>query len=512
LLQRSEPREPTRARHFVRLETLHACLCAHSLGRTHSDAVGVVRALLHARLLPRVVSGSSAGAIGAAMLCTRTDAELEGVLDSWLSPPFQLFGAKRGVRGTLRHLLSKGVLHSPEARCCHSSCCQCIAPRRAHPSSHPRAPPGCPVARAQEYVAKLRRLLGELTFLDAFLRTGRILNIAVTAADTHEPPRLLNYLTAPHVLVWSAVACSSAFPFLFPPRELRARGAAGGEGRFCGAAGAAPGALRRWRDGSLEEDLPMRGLSEMFNVNYFVVAQCNPYLVPVLAAQRLLPRRAQLLVEWEAKHRLAQLARLFPSSRLLKMLCQPWGGDCNFVLPLTTFPLLRAAVNFSRDEILRAMEEGQRAVWAKRGAIEATCGVELAFDAELARLAGAARAAQQVEARAAAGRSARLRGGLPSWLDLRPLGLAANSDSASDAASLPRGSLDDLQEEGAAAAAAEGVAEEQAGEEAEEAEGGGAAAAAAAAGGDGEGLQLEGGAEAFRDLSELALGLDAIAP
>ncbi len=28
---------------------------------------------------------------------------------------------------------------------------------------------------------------------------------------------------------------------------------------------------RRWRDGSLEEDLPMRGLSEMFNVNYFLV-------------------------------------------------------------------------------------------------------------------------------------------------------------------------------------------------------------------------------------------------
>ena len=30
---------------------------------------------------------------------------------------------------------------------------------------------------------------------------------------------------------------------------------------------------RRWRDGSLEEDLPMRGLSEMFNVNYFLVSQ-----------------------------------------------------------------------------------------------------------------------------------------------------------------------------------------------------------------------------------------------
>ena len=51
----------------------------------------------------------------------------------------------------------------------------------------------------QEYVLKLQRLLGSTTFQEAFLRTGRTLNIAVTAADTEEPSRLLNYLTAPNV-------------------------------------------------------------------------------------------------------------------------------------------------------------------------------------------------------------------------------------------------------------------------------------------------------------------------
>ena len=56
---------------------------------------------------------------------------------------------------------------------------------------------------------------------------GRVLNVSVTAADTNEPPRLLNYLTAPHVVIWSAVACSSAFPGLFQPQELLARNAAG---------------------------------------------------------------------------------------------------------------------------------------------------------------------------------------------------------------------------------------------------------------------------------------------
>ena len=49
---------------------------------------------------------------------------------------------------------------------------------------------------------------------------GRVLNVAVCAADTNEPPRVLNYLTGPNVVVWSAVACSSAFPYLFKPQEL----------------------------------------------------------------------------------------------------------------------------------------------------------------------------------------------------------------------------------------------------------------------------------------------------
>lgn len=70
---------------------------------------------------------------------------------------------------------------------------------------------------------RLRQLLADITFVEAYERTNRFLNVTVTAADTNEPPRMLNYLTAPHVVIWSAVACSSAFPGLFPAQELLAR-------------------------------------------------------------------------------------------------------------------------------------------------------------------------------------------------------------------------------------------------------------------------------------------------
>jgi predicted acylesterase/phospholipase RssA len=55
---------------------------------------------------------------------------------------------------------------------------------------------------------------GDLTFLEAFKRTGRILNITVIPTDKHAPPILLNYRTAPNVIIHSAVLASAAIPLL----------------------------------------------------------------------------------------------------------------------------------------------------------------------------------------------------------------------------------------------------------------------------------------------------------
>lgn len=62
--------------------------------------------------------------------------------------------------------------------------------------------------------------IGEETFQEAFDRTGRIINITVAPLNHYEPPRLLNYLTAPHVCVWSAAAASCAIPGLFDSISL----------------------------------------------------------------------------------------------------------------------------------------------------------------------------------------------------------------------------------------------------------------------------------------------------
>ena len=94
----------------------------------------------------------------------------------------------------------------------------------------------------------LRTNVGDFTFQEAFDRTGRILNIVVTPKNSTDPPRLLNYLTAPHVLVWSAAVASSSLPGVFEANKLMVKDADGTE-RFESAAGV------HFKDGSMEADL-----------------------------------------------------------------------------------------------------------------------------------------------------------------------------------------------------------------------------------------------------------------
>jgi len=309
-----------------------------ALGAFH---VGVVKALLDARLLPRVLAGSSAGAIVAAAVATRNDAELAEMFAH--ASGFDLaFFANSTASQFVRHLLLKGTLQDGEV-----------------------------------LSKRLRRLLGDATFLQAFQHSGRILNVSVSAADTNEPPRVLNYLTAPHVVVWSAVACSSAFPLLFLPQDLLCRDAKGvlvpyaaegggsGGGGSASSPGGAPGSSsggRRWRDGSLEEDLPMQSLSEMFNVNHFLVSQTNPHIVPLLNAKARAGKVLGALAEAEWKHRCRQAMVLFPGLRWLKVLSQPWEGDVTMVLPPSLTRLIKSITNPSKGERIEGEErkKGER--------------------------------------------------------------------------------------------------------------------------------------------------------
>jgi len=124
----------------------------------------------------------------------------------------------------------------------------------------------------------LRDNIGDVTFKEIHDRYKWNLNITVTDASKTDEARLLNYLTAPNVVVWTAVCASSAIPGFYEPVELMIKTETGEIKPYH------PNITQtRYIDGSIGGDLPMQRMSELFNVNTFIVSQVNPHVVPFVS-------------------------------------------------------------------------------------------------------------------------------------------------------------------------------------------------------------------------------------
>ena len=135
--------------------------------------IGVVKSLWDVKLLPRIISGASAGSIVCAVLCTRTDDEVPRVLEEFCHGDLDVFtreGSGEGLLEQMARFLKHGALFD-----------------------------------ISNLTRVMQKLLGDITFQEAYNRTRRILNICVSSASLYELPRLLNYITAPNVIIWSAV-------------------------------------------------------------------------------------------------------------------------------------------------------------------------------------------------------------------------------------------------------------------------------------------------------------------
>lgn len=236
--------------------------------------MGVSRALYMEGLLPRVISGASAGSLMAAMIGTKTDSELH---DLWNLPEGEADTYRRdyfSISFEIKSPLGKQIAS--------------LMPENLRWFTNPlitflfdRKLINLDIQHLQKVVIEN---IGMWTFQEAFDRTGRIINITVAPMNNYDPPRLLNYLTAPHVCVWSAAVASCAIPGVFDSCLLIVKEPNGnyrpehewtrsGPGEDTKAAAGGGG----YSDGSIENDLPMQQLSELFNVNHFIVSQTNAH-------------------------------------------------------------------------------------------------------------------------------------------------------------------------------------------------------------------------------------------
>ncbi|KAL8965243.1 MAG: hypothetical protein Q9183_003956 [Haloplaca sp. 2 TL-2023] len=332
--------------------------------------IGVLKALWEARLLPRIISGASAGSIVSAVLCTRTDEEIPELLSDFCHGNLAVFeeeGNEQGVLGKAARFLKFGAVFDI-----------------AHLNG------------------VMKELLGDMTFQESYNRTRKILNICVSSASLYELPRLLNYITAPNVLIWSAVAASCSVPLVFSAARLLAKDPKTGL--------AVPWnpSPQRWIDGSVDNDLPMTRLAEMFNVNHFIVSQVNPHVVPFLLKEEdditqevqqstaTAPsgpswlHSATHLAKDEALHRMRTMAEIgiFPNAltKAISVLSQKYAGDITIFpeISYTDFP--RMLSNPTPEFMDNAMLCGERATWPKLSRIRNHCAIELALDDAVQKL------------------------------------------------------------------------------------------------------------------------------
>lgn len=339
--------------------------------------IGVVKALHLRGLLPRIIAGTATGALIAALVGVHTEDELLGFLtadgidltafpnrtksdteskassfnfedSTWFATSIRRI--KRLIREG--HLLDMAVLE------------QCV-----------------------------RANVGDLTFEEAYGRTKRVLNITVATTGGNGVPNVLNYLTAPNVLIWSAALASNASSSLYSPVTLLCKDETGNIEPW---APAVDTTFRSWHTAAYgsDRDSPLSRIAELFNVNHFIVSQARPYLAPFLRSDLHHPNprydsRWKLslpilrLVGMEVQHRLMQLdslGLLNPAIRRFLLDENIPGTSLTLVPELTPKDFVRLLENPTKESVEYWIRRGERSVWPAVGALKVRCAIEVELD------------------------------------------------------------------------------------------------------------------------------------
>ncbi|MFT6432172.1 MAG: putative acylesterase/phospholipase RssA [Candidatus Azotimanducaceae bacterium] len=298
---------------------------AGSLGHFHH---GVGKVLIEHDMLPDVISGSSAGSIFASLLGTHTTEELTELFETDL---FQ------------------SPIEDEQER---------------HPWGLVR-----PQVDPDQLRVMLERFIPNMTFQEAYEKTGRSISVTIAPHEENQSSRLMNAVTSPNVYIRSAVTASCAVPGVFPPVMLMAKNVYGEPQPYL--------PNRRWVDGSVTDDLPAKRLSRLYAVNHYIVSQANPLSLAMLNSDRLIPlpsstksimRHATREMLKSSEQFSRKYLRQIPSagqamSMFHSLMAQDYTGDINIVPNLGFIDPQKLLAQLSAKEIEELVTEGEKSTW-----------------------------------------------------------------------------------------------------------------------------------------------------
>ena len=297
---------------------------AGSLGPFH---LGVSSALWEQGVLPEIVSGASAGAITAAILCTHRDDELTELLQP------------ERLRQTFTTLFDHEQQHRSDQ------------------------------LSADDVREIIETWIPDMTFGDAYEHTGRYLNVSVSPSEVHQQSRTLNPVISPNVYIKETLMATSAVPGVLPPVRLAARSYTGRRIPYVKS--------RQWVDGSVTDDLPRARLRRVYGCNFFITSQANPMVLWALQDPNASDPISQAVnigqsayKEWcRATYPFAMRAvrNIYPVNVMTRMwfgvMTQDYTADVNIIPRKRFLDPTRVLAKLPPEQSMSLVEEGRNASW-----------------------------------------------------------------------------------------------------------------------------------------------------
>jgi len=305
---------------------------------------GVVKALVEEDLMPNIISGASAGSIITGLVGTRTDEELlESLTAESIHDRFKKWAIWQGFN-------KNGLLDSTNLE------------------------------------NALIELFGDMTFEEAFQKTGRKMTITVSPADLHQYSRLLNQKTSPNAIITMAIRASTAIPFFYTPVQLRAKNAQGKIVPYI--------PNRKFCDGSIMADMPFQRLARLYGVNHSIVSQTNPIAVPFLSRSKkhssgwasITKRHVTNLAKVNSIYAFDMLQNAVDHKgvqlgihKIRSVVDQQYVGDINIIPQRSLKNISKIFANPTRGTIQDLIDSAERATWPQLDMIRRNTQISKAF-------------------------------------------------------------------------------------------------------------------------------------
>ncbi len=305
---------------------------------------GVLKALIERKLCPVVISGASAGAFVAAIVGSRSDTEFLALFEN--------------------NVLAKALTENRDGIKIGFGMGKQIDMRSIK--------------------REMAKLIPDLTFKEAYEKTGRSINISISPAEPRQNSRLLNHIASPNVTLRSAVLASTALPGVFQPVQLEARNVDGEIKPYLPS--------RRWIDGSFSQDLPAKRLARMYGVNHFIVSQVmpglgrepntKPGLRKIVSDASVAATKQMLRGYLDFFQRYARMGPQMGTAlnAVNALMEQQYTGDINIFPGYGLSGLGKLLKMMSEDEMAELIKAGERATWPKIPIIDTTTRIGRTLD------------------------------------------------------------------------------------------------------------------------------------